>query len=136
MRRRAVMFAALLGWASLWISLWAFLCASPWTSLGASARAADPVTLILPLTLILKDHHFIPDHVTVPAGQRFPIELTNQDDTTDEFESYDMKFEKIVVPGGTIHVFAGPLHPGTYKFFDDYHPDLANGFVTATEGDR
>jgi hypothetical protein len=118
MRRRAVMFAALLVWAPV--------SASPW----ASARADDPVTLIL------KDHHFIPDHVTVPAGQRFPIELTNQDDTTDEFESYDMKFEKIVVPGGTIRVFAGPLHPGTYKFFDDYHPDLANGFVTATEGER
>ena len=92
-----------------------------------SAWAADPVILII------KDHHFIPDHVTVPSGQRFPIELTNQDDTTDEFESYDLKFEKIVVPGGTIRVFAGPLHPGTYKFFDDYHPDQATGFLTATE---
>ena len=42
-----------------------------------------------------------------------------------------MKFEKIVVSGGHIRVFAGPLHPGTYKFFDDYHPDTATGTITA-----
>jgi hypothetical protein len=89
------------------------------------ASAADPVRL----TLV--NHRFQPDHVTVPAGERFRIELTNQDDTTDEFESYDMKFEKIVVSGGHIAVFAGPLHPGTYKFFDDYHPDTATGTITA-----
>jgi hypothetical protein len=89
------------------------------------AGAADPVQLVL------ANHRFQPDHVTVPAGERFRIELTNQDDTTDEFESYDMKFEKIVVSGGHIGVFAGPLHPGTYKFFDDYHPDTATGTITA-----
>ncbi|GBQ29619.1 hypothetical protein AA0472_3032 [Acetobacter estunensis NRIC 0472] len=81
--------------------------------------------------LTLKDHHFTPDHVEVPAGERFFIELENQDDTTDEFESYDMKFEKIIVSGGKIRVHAGPLHPGTYTFFDDYHPDQARGTVTA-----
>jgi len=95
---------------------------------GRAALAADPVTLTL------SNHHFSPDQVSVPAGQRFRIELTNRDDTTDEFESYDMKFEKIVVPGATISVFAGPLHPGSYKFFDDYHPDSANGTITAVAG--
>ena len=89
-----------------------------------SAWAADPA-------LTLQGHRFAPDHIEVPAGQRFAITLTNRDDTTDEFESYDLKFEKIVVPGGTITVRAGPLHPGTYKFFDDYHPDTATGTVTA-----
>jgi hypothetical protein len=89
------------------------------------AAAADPVQLVL------VNHRFQPDHITVAAGERFRIELTNQDDTTDEFESYDMKFEKIVVSGGHIGVFAGPLHPGTYKFFDDYHPDTATGTITA-----
>ena len=93
--------------------------------LPASAQSADPVQLTL------KNHRFEPDHVTVPAGERFRIELTNQDDTVDEFESYDMKFEKIVVSGGHAAVYAGPLRPGTYKFFDDYHPDTAFGTITA-----
>jgi hypothetical protein len=99
------------------------------TLAAATARAAEPVTLTL------KDHRFTPDHFEVPSGQRFRIVLTNQDDTTDEFESYDLKFEKIVVPGGKISVFAGPLRPGTYRFFDDYHPDIATGTVTATGKD-
>lgn len=90
-----------------------------------SARAAEVVSLTL------KDHQFTPSHVEVPANQRFRIEVTNQDQVAAEFESYDMKFEKIMAPGSKIHVYAGPLHPGTYKFFDDYHPDKANGTITA-----
>jgi len=90
------------------------------------ARAAEPVQLTL------KDHRFTPAEVTVPAGERFRIEVVNADPTPAEFESSDLRVEKIVVPGGKISVFAGPLKPGNYKFFDDYHPDVAVGFVTVT----
>ena len=90
------------------------------------ARAAEPVHLTL------KDHHFAPSAIEVPAGQRFRIAVTNQDATAAEFESHDMKIEKIAAPGATIIVWAGPLRPGTYGFFDDYHPDVAKGTVTAT----
>ena len=101
----------------------ASLCAATAPSL---ARAADPVQLTL------KDHRFTPAEVSAPAGERFRIEVTNQDPTPAEFESGDLRAEKIVVPAGTITVFAGPLKPGIYKFFDDYHPDLAKGTLTAT----
>jgi heme/copper-type cytochrome/quinol oxidase subunit 2 len=90
-----------------------------------AALAAEPTQLIL------KGHRIIPDHITVPAGTRFHLQVSNQDDTVDEFESYDLRVEKLVVAGGTITVAAGPLHPGTYKVFDDYHPDTAVAFVTA-----
>jgi hypothetical protein len=94
---------------------------------AAPALAADAVTLAL------KDHRFVPSEVSVPAGERFRIEVENQDTTPAEFESNDLRVEKIVVPGGKIAVMAGPLKPGTYKFFDDYHPDLATGTMTAVE---
>jgi hypothetical protein len=93
----------------------------------ATASAADPIILKL------KDHRFTPSEVTVPAGQRLRIEVENQDATPAEFESSDLRIEKIVVPGGKIAVMAGPLKPGTYKFFDDYHPDTATGTMTAVE---
>jgi Cupredoxin-like domain len=96
-----------------------FVCAPAW--------AADPVLLRL------KDHRFAPSDVTVTAGERFRIEVENQDDTPAEFESSDLRVEKIIVPGGKISVMAGPLKPGTYKFFDDYHPDVASGVMTAVE---
>lgn len=83
--------------------------------------------------LTLKDHRFTPSDVSVVAGERFRIEVRNQDSTPAEFESSDLRVEKIVVPGGKITVMAGPLKPGTYKFFDDYHPDTATGIITAVE---
>jgi hypothetical protein len=42
--------------------------------------------------------------------------------------------EKIVMGGGKISMFAGPLRPGTYGFFDDYHPDTTKGSVIAVAG--
>ncbi len=94
-------------------------------ALARPARAADPITLVL------KDHQFTPAAVTVPAGERFRIEVANQDPTPAEFESSDLRVEKIVVAGGKITVLAGPLKPGRYTFFDDYHPERAIGVLTA-----
>ena len=104
-----------------------------WAPLLACAVGAAPARAGGPAALVLKDHHFTPDHLEVPSGQRFRIEVSNQDATPAEFESYDLKVEKIVVPGGKVTVSAGPLHPGTYTFFDDYHPDAARGTITAVE---
>jgi hypothetical protein len=83
--------------------------------------------------LTLKDHQFAPAELHVPANERFRIEVENLDPTSAEFESADLRVEKIVVGGGKITVFAGPLKPGTYKFFDDYHPDVAKGVIIAGE---
>ena len=92
-----------------------------------AAQASEPVTLTL------KDHGFTPAQVRAPANERFEIEITNQDSTPAEFESSDLRAEKIIVPGGKITVRAGPLKPGTYAFFDDYHPDTAKGTIVVSE---
>ena len=105
-----------------------------WLIACALALAAVPARAVEPVVLVLKDHRFAPDAVTVPAGERFRIEVENRDATPAEFESSALRVEKIIVPGGKISVMAGPLKPGTYKFFDDYHPDLAKGTLTAVAG--
>jgi hypothetical protein len=97
----------------------------------ADCTFALPALAADPLALVIKDHRFTPDHLTVSAGERFQMVVTNQDATPSEFESSDLRIEKIVVAGGKILVWAGPLTPGSYKFFDDYHPDTATGTLTA-----
>jgi heme/copper-type cytochrome/quinol oxidase subunit 2 len=94
--------------------------------LAGPAAASSPS-----VQLTLRDHKFTPNHVMVQTGERFKIFVTNNDTTPDEFESSALRVEKIVVPGQTITVFAGPLTPGTYAFYDDYHPETAHGVVEA-----
>jgi hypothetical protein len=69
----------------------------------------------------------------VPSGERFRIEVMNEDPTPAKFESSELHVEKIVTAGSRISVFAGPLKPGTYGFFNDYHPDT-KGSVIAVAG--
>ncbi|MGA3398883.1 MAG: cupredoxin domain-containing protein [Acetobacteraceae bacterium] len=92
---------------------------------GAPARA-DEV-----LTLQFHNHRFEPDHIQVPANAKFQLLVKNTDDTADEFESVDLNREKLVAPGQTITVFLGPLSPGEYKFFGDFHQDTAQGVLVA-----
>ncbi len=98
--------------------------------LSAVLATAAPALAADPITLTLKNNRFAPNAVTVPAGERLQIVVKNEDSTPAEFESHDLRVEKIVTPGGKITVTVGPLKPGTYKFFDEYHPDTAQGTLT------
>ncbi len=84
-----------------------------------------------PLSIAFTNHRFAPDHLVVPAGVKFKLLVKNNDDTADEFESTDLNREKLVAPGQSITVFLGPLNPGTYHFFGDFHQDTAQGILEA-----
>jgi high-affinity iron transporter len=92
---------------------------------GSAAHAEDA------LSLEFRQHRFVPDRVVVPANVKFRLLVKNNDDTADEFESVDLNREKLVAPGQTITVFLGPLSPGEYKFFGDFHQDTAQGVMVA-----
>jgi high-affinity iron transporter len=92
---------------------------------GAPARADE-----LP-TLVFHTHRFEPARIEVPAHVKFQLKVKNTDDTADEFESTELNREKLVAPGQTITVFLGPLDPGEYKFFGDFHQDTAQGVLVA-----
>ncbi len=73
-------------------------------------------------SLTLKGHQFLPKELEVPAGKKLELKLRNEDPTPAEFESTSLHREQVVVGGGTASVFVGPLDPGRYTFFDDFHP--------------
>ncbi|HET7333987.1 MAG TPA: cupredoxin domain-containing protein [Rhizomicrobium sp.] len=80
-------------------------------------------------TLKIQNHRFVPETLTLPAGKRVVLLVTNADPTPEEFESYDLDREKIIVGNTTGKVYIGPLDPGTYAFFGDFHQDTAKGRV-------
>jgi plastocyanin len=84
--------------------------------LTGPALAGDPE-----VNIDLKDHQFTPSEVPVPAGVKVKLLVKNDQTATAEFESRVLHFEKVVTPGGQIAVFVGPLNPGSYEFYDDFH---------------
>jgi hypothetical protein len=82
-------------------------------------------------TLTLKDHRFTPAEIEVPAGQKFKLVVKNEDASPEEFESKTLKREKIIPPNGRIVMPLGPLEPGTYEFFGEFHEKTAQGRLIA-----
>lgn len=80
-------------------------------------------------TVTIKNHRFQPSELKVPAGKRIIVTVVNDDPTPEEFESHELKFEK-VIPGKSKGVVRfGPLTKGRYPFFGEYHEDTAKGAV-------
>ncbi len=99
--------------------------------LAALLAAGSALAAPAPIAMTLKDHKFSPATVTVPAGEKIAIELTNRDMATEEFDSHDLKVEKLVTPGGKVTFTVGPLAPGAYAFMGEFHPATAQGHMIA-----
>lgn len=81
--------------------------------------------------IVIKDHKFIPDTITVKADQKFRLEVKNEDAGSEEFESATLHIEKIVGPKKTLRLVLGPLKKGTYSFMGEFHQATAQGKVIA-----
>jgi plastocyanin len=79
----------------------------------------------------IENHKFIPNIVKVPAGKRIVLVVKNKDNSVEEFESVDLKREKIIPSNGEIKIIFGPLKPGEYKFFGEFHEKTAQGKIIA-----
>ena len=90
------------------------------------ARAETPE-----FALVLQNHRFVPAELTVPAGKRLKLVIENRDPTPEEFDSYDLRREKVITGASKGEVWVGPLDPGTYKFMGEYHAQTAQGRLIA-----
>ncbi|HYZ41271.1 MAG TPA: cupredoxin domain-containing protein [Stellaceae bacterium] len=93
-------------------------------ALDPPALADDPS-----FSIVLKNNQFIPSDVHIPAGVKVKLVVRNDNPTVSEFESTQFHREKIVPPGQEITVFVGPLDPGSYEFFDDFHAETRGHLV-------
>ncbi|GMR09062.1 MAG: cupredoxin domain-containing protein [Gammaproteobacteria bacterium] len=81
--------------------------------------------------ILIKNHRFEPVELTIPAGKKIKLVVTNLDATPEEFESYALNREKIIRGKGSAVVFIGPLKPGRYKYFGEFNKDTAQGVIVA-----
>ena len=90
----------------------------------SAAQAATPV-----IELEIRDHLFIPEEISIPANTKVKLVVYNRDATPEEFESYELNREKVILGGNKANIFIGPLAPGVYPFFGEFNPRTAQGRV-------
>jgi plastocyanin len=98
--------------------------------LAASAALANAAELPT-FQLTARDGRFQPETLEVPAGQRIKIVIRNEGPGAIEFEMLSPFRERVLGPGGQSFVIFAPLKPGTYQFFDEFHPDTGKGQIIA-----
>ena len=101
-------------------------CACFLLVLCSGAWAKTPV-----FELEIRDHLFHPDELHIPANTKVKLIVYNRDSTPEEFESYELNREKVIMGGRKANIFIGPLAPGVYPFFGEFNPNTALGRVIA-----
>lgn len=94
--------------------------------LGAASAFAQET-----YTIVIKDHRMSPTELEVPAGKKIKLLVDNQDPTPEEFESHSLNREKIIPGNSKATIFIGPLKPGSYEIFGEFHQDTAQGRIVA-----
>lgn len=95
---------------------------------GVPVNAAAPV-----FEIEIINHLFEPSTLHIPAHTKVKIIIYNRDSTPEEFESYELNREKVIMGGRKAIVFVGPLSPGTYPFFGEFNPHTAQGEIIVEE---
>lgn len=83
------------------------------------------------VNLLIKAGHFYPETLEVPANTKFRLLIKNEGPGAEEFESVELKKEKVLAPGASSFLIFQPLKPGSYKFFGEFHPETAQGRIVA-----
>lgn len=80
-------------------------------------------------SLIIKDHRFDPAELKVPANTKVKLLVHNQDASPEEFESHELNREKVIPGNAKTTIFIGPLAPGRYPFYGEFHEQTAKGVI-------
>lgn len=100
---------------------------------GGALGAANAQTAAGPpeISLTIEKNRFDPEEIRVKAGAPFVLVITNKDGAPEEFESSDLRIEKIVPAGKTLRLRMPALKVGSYGFIGEYHQKTAKGKIVA-----
>ncbi|HEX2581722.1 MAG TPA: cupredoxin domain-containing protein [Dongiaceae bacterium] len=98
-----------------------------WILACAAAMAEDIPAFVIEM----RDGVATPQQLDVPARKTIKIIIRNTGTTPVEFESHELRKEKVVPPQSEGSLIIRSLAPGTYPFFDDFHPKGTRAFLVA-----
>lgn len=95
---------------------------------GGGVHAADAPKEV---ALTIEKNQFKPDEIRVKAHTPFALVITNKDAAAEEFESKELRIEKVIPAGKTVRLRVPALKAGTYPFVGEYHESTAKGRIIA-----
>ncbi|REG86675.1 cupredoxin domain-containing protein [Marinomonas pollencensis] len=102
---------------------------------GFSQQTHDPRYTKLPTYLIeMKDGALLPAELIVPAKTKFRLVVKNIGSKPAEFESNQLRQEKVLFMGANTSLVITPLDVGSYDYYDDFAP-AARGKITVKAQD-
>lgn len=104
----------------------AALLAAALACTAAQAMADEPT-----FRIDIRDGVITPLQLEVPANTRIRLEITNSGSSPVEFESVQLKKEKVIAGGNSSVMVIRNLDPGSYDFFDDFHLDMPHATIIA-----
>ncbi len=107
-------------------SLTGLLMAAGIAAAPGEVRAEDPT-----FRIEFNNGKITPARIEVPARTRIRLELVNIGDTPAEFESVELRKEKVLAGKSDSVMVIRTLDPGEYKFFDDFHLDQPPAVIVA-----
>jgi hypothetical protein len=63
------------------------------------------------------------------VNTRVRLTIRNEDATPEEFDSTELRREKVIPGGSEATIYVGPLPPGTYEFIGEFHSATARGRI-------
>ena len=100
------------------------------TPVIACLVGTEPVLADKPVFKIeISNHLFMPAEIVIPANTKVKLMVHNLDAISEEFESYELNREKVIMGKRKAVIFVGPLAPGEYPFFGEFHPETAQGKI-------
>ena len=91
------------------------------------AWAADPPVF----HIVAREGRLQPARLDVPANTKIKLTIQNAGNGPIEFENLDLRVEKVLAPGASSFVIIRALKPGSYRFFDEFHPNTSEMFIIA-----
>jgi plastocyanin len=100
-------------------------------SSGLLGGGVVPANAQTEIALTIENNRFQPEEIKVKAGAPFVLVIANKDKGPEEFESHDLRIEKVIPGGKTVRVKIPALKPGSYGFIGEYHAQTAKGRIVA-----
>lgn len=104
----------------------ASLCLAAWMS-ALPAQAAETASF----EIVAREGKLAPETLEVPAGVRLKLTLRNEGKAAVEFESKELRIEKVLGPNASAVVTVQALKPGRYKLVDEFHEATSKMLVIA-----